>query len=71
MKIVLDIKDNKVEYILQILKQYTFVKVKPVADKKAAKAKFLKDLEDSVKEVNLHREGKIQLKSAKEFLDEL
>ncbi len=71
MKIVLDIKDNKVEYILQMLKQYSFVKVKPVVDKKAAKAKFLKELGEAVKEVNLHKEGKIQLKSAKEFLDEL
>jgi len=45
MRLVLDIKDNKVDFILQLLKQYSFVKVKAIPDKKAAKTKFLKDLE--------------------------
>jgi len=71
MKIVLDIKDNKVEYILHLLQQYSFVKINPVADKKAAKAQFLKGLGEAVNEVNLDRAGKIHLKSAKEFLNEL
>ena len=30
MKVVLDIKDNKADYILDWLKQYTYVKIKPV-----------------------------------------
>ena len=33
--------------------------------------KMKKDLEDAFKEVKLHREGKIQLKSARELLNEL
>jgi len=33
--------------------------------------KMKKDLEDAFKEVKLHQEGKIQLKSARELLNEL
>ncbi len=32
---------------------------------------FYKDLEQAIEEVNLAKEGKIKLKSAKELLDEL
>ena len=71
MKVVLDIKDNKADYILQLLKQYSFVKVKPVSDKKIAKAKFLKGLEEAVEDVKLIRSGKKKGTLLADFLDEL
>jgi hypothetical protein len=36
-----------------------------------AAKKMKKDLEEAFKEVKLHQEGKIQLKTARELLDEL
>lgn len=37
----------------------------------AKEKKFLDDLSESIHEMRLHEQGKIQLKSAKEVLDEL
>jgi len=71
MRVILDIKDNKVEYILEILKQYSFVKVKSVADKKAAKEQFLKELEEAVEEVNQIKAGKKEGTLLADFLNEL
>jgi hypothetical protein len=71
MKLVLEVKDNKVDYILQLLKQYSFVKVKPIVDKKAAKQEFLKDLEASVEEVKLIRAGKKEGTLLSDFLKEV
>jgi hypothetical protein len=39
--------------------------------KKKAKAEFLESLEERLKEVQLHMEGKIELKDAREILNEL
>lgn len=68
MKVVLDIKDSKAEYILDLLKQYTYVKIKPM---KRSKAAFLKNLEHSIEEVKLAQAGKIKLQSLEDFLNEI
>jgi hypothetical protein len=68
MKVILDIKDNKVDFILDILKQYSFVKAKPV---KRSKEKLLEDIKEALEEVKLAEEGKIKLQSAEDFLNEL
>jgi len=71
MRVELDIKDSKADYILGLLKQYSYVKVKTLADKKAAKEQFLKELEDAVEEVKLIRAGKKEGTLLKDFLNEL
>lgn len=68
MKVLLDIKDNKADFVLELLKNFSFVKAKPVNKKKE---KFLKDLAEAIEEVKLHKQGKIKLKSAEELLNEL
>ena len=46
--------------------------IQPEAPKLSPAAKKMKkDLEQAFKEVKLHQEGKIQLKTARELLDEL
>lgn len=44
-----------------------------ISEKKTAKTKqdILNDISESMKEIKLHRQGKLHLKSAKELLDEL
>jgi hypothetical protein len=68
MKIILDIKENKADFILDWLKQYTFVKIKPV---KRPKEKLVKDIEEALEEVKLIESGKKEGKLLKDFLDEL
>ena len=65
---VLDIKDNKVAFIMELLRNFSFVKAQPLSP---VKAQFLEELKEAVKEVNLHKQGKIKLKSAEELLNEL
>jgi len=68
MKIVLDIQDSKAEFILNWLKQYSFVKIQ-------SKKKSLKDLEeglrDALTEVKEIEAGRKEAKKLKDFLDEL
>ena len=68
MKVLLDIKDSKAEFMIELLKNFSFVKTKPLTP---AKAQFLADLRGSVEEVTLAKKGKIKLQSAREFLNEL
>jgi hypothetical protein len=72
-KIVLEIPENKFQFIMELLSNFEYVKVaqsKP--SKLSAKQKeFVDDLKQSLNEVELHRQGKIKLKTAREFLNEL
>ncbi len=68
MKVLLDIKDSKVDFVLELLKNLSFVKTEPISP---SKTKFLKDLKGSVEEINLAKQGKKKLKSASQLLNEL
>ena len=68
MQILLDIKDSKANIFLKFLSDLPYVKARPL-DKK--KEKFFMELAEAIKEVKLHKQGKIKLKSADELLNEL
>lgn len=68
MKLLLEIKDNKADFILELLENFKFVKTKAVT---SDNSDYLKELQGSVEQVNLAKEGKIKLKSARELLDEI
>jgi hypothetical protein len=69
MKILLDIKDSNVEFALKVLKSLSFVKnAEPFSNDALA---LMDDLRNAVDEVKEHQEGKIELKSAEDFLNEL
>ncbi len=68
MKVLLDIKDDKAPFILELLKHFKYVKAKPLTP---YKAEILEGLKESVEQVNLAKEGKIKLKSARNLLDEI
>jgi len=68
MKVLLDIRDNKAAFIMELLKNLSFVKTNVLTP---SKAQFLKELKESVEEVKLAEEGRIKLKSADELLIEL
>lgn len=68
MTVILEIKDNKADFIMELLKNFPFVKAKPVNPEKE---RILNDLKESIEEVKLHKQGKIKMKSFYEFLNEL
>jgi hypothetical protein len=68
MKVLLDIKDEKAAFFMEVLKNFSFVKAKPVT---AEKSLLLKEIEEAVHNVNLAKQGKLKPKPLSELLNEL
>lgn len=68
MKILLEIKDNKAQHLLEVLKSIPYVKTTLISDEKAL---LIQEIKESVAELNLVKKGKLKAKSARELLDEL
>ena len=68
MKLILDVKDDRASFILEVLKSFKEVKVKPLTNHKAD---ILEGLKEAVEEVNLIKQGKLKGIPAKDLLDEL
>lgn len=68
MKVLLDIKDNKADFVMELLKSLSFVKAKPISDDKA---KLVSEIKEAVEEMKLIRAGKKKARNAEDFLNEL
>jgi len=68
MKVLVDIRDNKGDFILELLNNFSFVKAKSISP---AKAQLLEELKEAVENLNLVKQGKIKARPAKDLLDEL
>lgn len=68
MKILLEVNDNKASFLMEVLKNFSFVKTTQLTD---AKAEFMKELKESIDQVKLAKKGKVKLKSGNDLLDEL
>lgn len=68
MKVIIDIKDSKAAFVLELLDNLKFVKTKPLSP---YKAEVLEGLRDAVKELGQVRSGKKKAKAAQDLLDEL
>jgi len=68
MKAVLDIRDSRAPFIMELLNSFSFVKVQPITSEKAL---LLREIREAVNTVNLVKKGKIQARPAKELLDEI
>ena len=68
MKLILDIKDDKAAFIMELLSNFKFVKARSITP---YKAEVLEGLKEAVEQVNLAKQGKVKLKSARQLLDEL
>jgi len=67
-RIVIDIPDNKLDFFLELIKNLGFKKVRRLSkDQK----EFVDDIQHSLKQVKQYQEGKIDLQSARDFLNEL
>ncbi len=68
MKIILEIKDDKAAFFMEVLKNFSFVKAKPLTP---YKEDVLQGLKEAVEEVNLIKAGKMKAQPLSEFLSEL
>jgi hypothetical protein len=68
MKVLLDIKDNKAGFVMELLKNLSFVKAKPLTP---SKAQLLEEVKEAVDNMTLIKQGKLKARPAKELLDEL
>jgi len=68
MKILLEVKDDKALFMMEVLKNFKDVKAKPLT---SYKAEILEGLKQAVEEVQLIKSGKLKGIPAKDILDEL
>ena len=68
MKVVLEINEGRVDFILNLLKKYSFVKVNTI---KRPKEELVRDIQIAVEEMNLVKEGKLKARPVTELLDEI
>ena len=68
MKVLLDIKDDKASFVLELLANLKFVKASPIT---SYKAEVLQGVAKAVEEMNLIKKGELKATPAKELLDEL
>ena len=68
MKVLLDIKDNQADLIIELLSNLPGVRVKTLTDKKA---QFIEEIKEAVEEMKLIKAGKKKARNAEDFLNEL
>jgi len=68
MKVLLDIKDQKADFVMELLNSLSFVKAEPLTP---YKAEVLQGVKESVEEMQLIKAGKLQGIPAKDLLNEI
>ena len=68
MKILLEVKESKAEFVLEVLRSFSFVKAKPITNEKA---QLVEDIREAVDEMKLIVAEKKSGKDARAFLNEL
>jgi hypothetical protein len=68
MKVLLDIPDNKAASLMDVLKNISYVRVKPLTDTKAL---LMEEIREAVEEMRLIKKGKKKARNAEDFLNEL
>ncbi|HEX3383870.1 MAG TPA: hypothetical protein VHS53_01715 [Mucilaginibacter sp.] len=68
MKIILDIKDEKASFMMEVLRNFKDVKATPIS---SYKAEVLDGLNEAIQEVKLIKQGKLKGIPAKDLLKEL
>ncbi len=68
MKVLLDIKDNKAAFVMELLQSLSFVKAKPLTP---YKAEVLEGIKEAVEEMKLIKAGKLKGRPAEDLFNEL
>ena len=68
MKVLLDIKDTKAQFVMELLKSFSFVKAKTLTP---YKANVLEGIKEAVDEMKLVKAGKLKARNAEDLFHEL
>ena len=68
MKVLVDIKDNKASFVMELLDSLPFVKTQTLTSEKAL---LIEEIKEGVEEMKLIKAGKKTARNAEEFLNEL
>ena len=72
MKVLLDINDSKAVAFLNFVKSLDFIRIQSKEDyEEPTNQEILDSIKQGMKEVQLHQQGKIELQSARDLLNEL
>jgi hypothetical protein len=68
MKVILDIQDKKASFFLELLKNFKYVKTKPITPSYAI---VIEELKEAVENMKLVADGKLKPRPAEDLLNEL
>jgi polyhydroxyalkanoate synthesis regulator phasin len=68
MKVLIDIKENKVDFVMELLNSLSFVKAKTISPQKA---QLIEEIKEAVENLNLVKHGKLKARKAKDLVNEL
>lgn len=84
MKLLLEIRDDKFDFVMELLRNFSFVKTQTIQTSKdyvisdenetnesAVKEAAIENIKSGLKEVRLFKKGKLKTTSSKDFLNEL
>ena len=68
MKLLVEVKDSKAEFVTELLESFSFVQVRTVS---ARKAKVLDGIREAVEELKLVKQGKLKARKAEDVLNKV
>ena len=68
MKLLVDVKESKAAFVVELLNSLPFTKTRQLSP---AKAQLLSEMDEAIKNLNLAKKGKLKAKPLKELLNEL
>lgn len=68
MKVILDIKDSKAAFVMELLSSLSFVKARPLSDENAV---LIDEIKEAVEDLKLIRQGKLEARPARDLIHEL
>lgn len=69
MKILLEVKENKVDFLLALLNDLPYVKAFPMEEQ--GESRFLNEIQEAIADVNLIKQGKLKGRPVEELINEL
>lgn len=68
MKVILDIKDGKAVFVMELLSSLSFVKARLLSDENAV---LVDEIKEAVEDLKLVRQGKLKARPARDLIKEL
>ncbi len=68
MKLLLDIKDNKAEAFIELIKSYSYIKAQPISLPDAELFAEIKEIKNAFKNVERMKSGKLKVRPVDDLL---